>query len=108
MRKWTGWIAVLLAVACVAWIVLVVRSGSRQEQRRAVEMARYTYRLKAETSSFARRLGRVYDPKIDSDTSAAERAFMQACRACASASECERDRLVIADGRATDSYNPCD
>lgn len=108
MRRWIGWLVVLSIAACAAALVLIVRQGSREEQRREVETARFAYRLKAGTANLAHRLGRGYDPKIDSDASDAERAFMDACRKCASAAECERDRLVIASGRASDSYNPCD
>jgi hypothetical protein len=96
-----------IAVAGIAGRAWLVHAGVRKEARHQLEIARSEYRGKSAVQEIWRRGGRVYDSKID-DARETERAFMSACRKCAPPAECERDRLVIASGRATDSYNPCD
>jgi predicted negative regulator of RcsB-dependent stress response len=55
------------------------------------------------SADLARALADATREKTDS-----EKAYIDACRVCVPAVECERDRLVIESGRASDTYNPCD
>lgn len=96
-----------IGIAVLALVGWSAHDKEQAERVRVVEMARFDYRMKV---GLRNTLAQLRSPKAleaDSDADTAERAYMEACKACSSAMECERDRLVIASGRASDSYNPC-
>lgn len=87
----TGW-TVIAVLVLGTWLTLYL-VNARSERRKAVADARREFSSAVYTGSGVR---------------GAQRAYVEACRACASANECERDRLVIAAGRSSETYNPCE
>lgn len=94
-------------LALVGWSV---HDNAREERTRAAVTARLIYVMKAnsrrmsvEARAAPTSLQKAYDA-----ASAAASDYMEKCKLCAPAVECERDRLVIESGMATGAYNPCE
>jgi len=117
----TGWLVILGIVAAAAG--LITYFGVHGERVKATAAARRSYLSAVYAEKIAdtvasrgsKFLGAARYAKASQDygqaankAREAERAYMEACRQCASGLECERDRLVIASGRSTDNYNPCE
>jgi len=117
----TGWTVIALLVLGAGSAIYFF--GSRAEKASAAADRRRTYmttlfvrEAKDRVASMGSKgLGAAAYAKASaeyatarSEASEAERGYIEACRQCAPAAECERDRLVIASGRATDNYNPCE
>ena len=117
-------VSLLVVGGGIAW---VVHAAQREEDARAFTMARIDYtgkvsveRVHNETIPMLIKLGRRKagdkptdeDMRIYREARDSERAYIQACKRCASAAECEHDRQTIASGRVSitdsDTYNPCE
>src|SRR4051812_38813430 len=95
----------LAVLALVGWSE---HDKTQEERTHAAVMARFDYRMKVGLRNSLVRLRSPKAAEADSEADAAESLYMEACKVCAPAAECERDRLVIASGRSSDNYNPCE
>ena len=99
-----------------------MRAGYRQAAAKSFEDARFLYDLKVGTERIhnasverlielrARKSTRPTDDdmKVYREAREAERQFIEACKRCTSAAECEQARQNIVARRSSDTYNPCD
>jgi len=118
-KKTTLLVVVLVVAGGIAW---AIHAAMRAQTAQEFEDARFQYNLKSGTKRLHDTLNRRLvelgkrkpleetpdDERIDREASAAERAYVRACKRCASASECEYHRQNIELGRGSESYNPCD
>lgn len=124
-RKSIGPGAILLGVLVVlgGLVAVPVYAEHRRAQRDAAAQAKLAYIIRRGAADAAERAERIRDvdrmgpdtaevrardAKIEADAASAERAYITACTACASAEACERDRLTIIRGQGSATYSPCD
>ena|SRR2546427_10651694 len=116
-------LALVVVVSVGGGLAWMVRAGVRQDAAGQFSMARFTYDLKVNTERIHNasvealiRLGKRKasvqptdeDMQFYREARDAERAFVEACKRCASAAECEQARQSIAAQRSSDTYNPCE
>ena len=112
-------VAIFLAVVLCGggFLAYQMHSETRAEQRKAVAAAKQELVAAHSVADFARAMDRRSmrqgfggepDHGALGREDTAEALFMKACRECASADICERDRVSIVAGRSSENYNPCD